>query len=65
MRARARRSGHRRRPYAGPVKRAFSKPVLRFAALPGFASLEPANALAVQPGVEMSSPNWWVESVPQ
>ena len=32
---------------------------------PGFASLELANALAVQPGVELSSPNWWVERVPQ
>lgn len=26
---------------------------------PGFASLELANALAVQAGVELSSPNWW------
>ena len=26
---------------------------------PGFASLDLANALAGQPGVELSSPNWW------
>ena len=29
----------------------------------GFASLNLANALAVQAGVEISSPNWWVEVV--
>lgn len=28
---------------------------------PGFASLELANTLAAQPGVETSSPNWWTE----
>ena len=28
---------------------------------PGFASLDLANALAGQPGVELSSPNWWRE----
>ena len=28
---------------------------------PGFASLDLANALAVQVGVELSSPNWWRE----
>ena len=30
---------------------------------PGFPSLELANALAVQPGVAVSSPNWWREVV--
>ena len=28
---------------------------------PGFASLDLANALAGQVGVELSSPNWWRE----
>ena len=32
---------------------------------PGFASLDLANALAVQTGVELSSPNWWTEQVPR
>ncbi len=30
---------------------------------PGFASLDLANALAAQPGVELSSPDWWIERV--
>ena len=30
---------------------------------PGFPSLELANTLAAQDGVELSSPNWWRESV--
>ncbi len=32
---------------------------------PGWASLELANALAEQEGVEVSSPNWWQERVPR
>ena len=28
---------------------------------PGFASLELANSLAVKEGVEISSPNWWMD----
>ena len=30
---------------------------------PGFASLSLANSLASQPGVELASPDWWVERV--
>ena len=30
---------------------------------PGFPSLNLANALAEQDGVEVSSPNWWTETV--
>ncbi|WP_420446182.1 hypothetical protein [Candidatus Poriferisodalis sp.] len=30
---------------------------------PGLASLELANALASHPGVELSSPDWWIERV--
>ncbi|WP_423922597.1 hypothetical protein [Candidatus Poriferisodalis sp.] len=30
---------------------------------PGFASLDLANSLAGQDGVELSSPNWWIERV--
>ncbi len=29
---------------------------------PGLASLDLANTLAAQPGVELSSPNWWLET---
>ena len=32
---------------------------------PGFPSLDLANALAGQPGVEVSSPNWWKEAFPR
>ena len=28
---------------------------------PGFASLELANSLAIKEGVEISSPNWWMD----
>ena len=32
---------------------------------PGFPSLDLANALAGQPGVDVSSPNWWKEAFPR